>query len=1028
MAKKTNLTASNLRLRTSVLAVASALTLTALPVATEAAGLGKVNVFSALGQPLRAELEVFATREELAGMKAQLASQDAFKQAGVDFAPSLSGITLAVDKRPNGQAIIRLTSTKPINDPFVDLLLELNWPTGRLIREYTFLLDPPEFTSKATAASAPAIARPVAVARQTVDTRPLEDKPARPAPYRGRTSESVQKPMDGGSTYEVRRGETLGKIASELRPDGVSLDQMLLALFRANQDAFDHGNINRLKAGKILSVPDKAALESIPREEAKTVIAAQSSDWGAYRRKLAGVAGDLPSREEVPRQQAAGRITTRVEDRAGPSSEPKDQLKVSKTDLAGVKPLPASRRTDEDLIAKEKALKDANERLASLERNVAELQRLVELKSQTLADLERQAAGKTTPPVEARKMPEEPRPANLAAAPLPAPTASAVPAPVKAEPPPAAAAGVTVAKPADQQLTDGKPAEALVKPEEVKPEVKVEVAPPAPPPPPQPAEQPKPKPVVVTPPEEPGFIEDVLGSTAFLAGGGAIAALLAAYWLAKRRRPSNAEVPLGATSTLSPLSEAMVAKSVFNSAGGQSVDTSDSMVQTDFSQAGPGSIDTDEVDPVAEADVYMAYGRDAQAEEILLEARQKDPRRYAIHLKLLEIYLNRQDLKPFSKLATELHDATGGVGAEWEKAVAMGLQLDPSNPLYGAAAQTQPAPRDAALAGTAAAAFALQDTLVKPPAKPPEVPVLVDVPPVQTAVAWSPAEEAKLQPSDLADLDFDLGSSEPAPRPPAQVDDGYLETTLSFPNTVEGDALDFDLADTTSIPAVVEAPGPQLVEDATSLAVTMLVGADSLPSAPEPGVGLDFEFDLGQEVPGESNWGVTTLTRAETDEEVLDIGSPNAEALDEALEFDVRLTESTVLGEAMQHPAFDMSSISLDLAEPDVEDRAEASTPNISPEFSFEADQEDTLVNPNFSVQQSQTEPNSVFDFATAADAGTESLISAGEEVATKMDLARAYQEMGDIEGARELLQEVANEGDTAQREAARALLAGLRD
>jgi pilus assembly protein FimV len=1030
VAKKINHTARNLSLRTSVLAVASALTLATLPVATEAAGLGKVNVFSALGQPLRAELEVFATREELAGMKAQLASQDAFKQAGVDFAPSLSGITLVVDKRPNGQAIIRLTSTKPINDPFVDLLLELNWPTGRLIREYTFLLDPPEFASKATGAAAPAIARPVAVARQTVDTRPLEDKPARPAPYRGRASESVQKPMDGGSTYEVRRGETLGKIASELRPEGVSLDQMLLALFRANQDAFDHGNINRLKAGKILSVPDKAALESIPREEAKTVIAAQSSDWGAYRRKLAGVAGEFPSRDEAPRQQAAGKITTRVEDRAGPSSEPKDQLKVSKTDLGGVKPLPASRRTDEDLIAKEKALKDANERLASLERNVAELQRLVELKSQTLADLERQAAGKTAPVAEVRKAPEEPRPANTA--PLPAPTASAVPAPVKAEPPPAAATGVAAAKPADQ-TSDGKPAEALAKPEEVKPEVKVEVAPP--PPPPQPAELPKPKPVVVTPPEEPGFIEDLLGSTAFLAGGGAIAALLAAYWLAKRRRPSDAEVPLGTTSTLSPLSEAMVGKSVFHSAGGQSVDTSDSMVQTDFSQAGPGSIDTDEVDPVAEADVYMAYGRDAQAEEILLEAKQKDPRRYAIHLKLLEIYLNRQDLKPFAKLATELHDATGGVGAEWEKAVAMGLQLDPSNPLYGAAAQTAPALRDAALAGAAAAALASQDTLVKSPARPPEVPALVDVPAVPTAVAWSAAEEAKLQPSDLADLDFDLGSSEPAPRPPAPVDDGYLETTLSFPNTVEGDALDFDLADSSSppsIPAGAQAPGPQLVDDATALAVTMLVGADSLPSAPEPGVGLDFEFDLGQEVPGESNWGVTTLTRAEPEEEVLDIGSPNAEALDEALEFDVRLTESTVLGEAMQHPAFDMSSISLDLAEPEVEDRAATPppsvTPSLTPEFSFEADQEDTLVNPNFSVQQSQTEPNSVFDFATASDVGPESLISSSEEVATKMDLARAYQEMGDIEGARELLQEVANEGDGAQREAARALLAGLRD
>ena len=110
----------------------------------------------------------------------------------------------------------------------------------------------------------------------------------------------------------------------------------------------------------------------------------------------------------------------------------------------------------------------------------------------------------------------------------------------------------------------------------------------------------------------------------------------------------------------------LVANSVFRSTGGQSVDTSHSMAQTDFSQAGPGSIDTDDVDPVAEADVYMAYGRDAQAEEILLEAKQKEPQRYAIHLKLLEIYLSRRDARPFDTLATELFAATGGVVADWE--------------------------------------------------------------------------------------------------------------------------------------------------------------------------------------------------------------------------------------------------------------------------------------------------------------------------------------------------------------------------
>jgi pilus assembly protein FimV len=264
--------------------------------------------------------------------------------------------------------------------------LELNWPNGRLLREYTFLLDPPEFAARSTTAALP-VTRPVVAARPA--DRPSPDERL-PRASRARASE--QRPVSAeavSDTYEVQRGETLSTIAAGLRPQGVSLDQMLLGLFRANPDAFDRGNINRLKAGKILSIPDPATLAAIPRNEAKTVVVAQSADWGVYRRKLAGVAAEVPAREEGGRQQAAGKVTTRVEDRSGPATEPKDQLKVSKTEIPGAPPPPSTRRTDEDLIAKEKALQDANERLASLERNVAELKRLVELKSQSLADLEK---------------------------------------------------------------------------------------------------------------------------------------------------------------------------------------------------------------------------------------------------------------------------------------------------------------------------------------------------------------------------------------------------------------------------------------------------------------------------------------------------------------------------------------------------------------------------------------------------------------------------------------------------------------
>jgi len=282
-------TANKFSLRTSALAVASTLVFAAAPWATaEAAGLGRLKVLSALGQPLRAEVEVFASREELSGMKVQLAGPDEFKRAGVDYSSTLLGISFAVAKGQNGQPVIKLSSDRPINDPFVDLLLELNWPSGRLIRDYTFLLDPPDFASRAASAAPPAVVtRPVAPARSVAEARPIEARPAaRAEPPRPPLPAAPQGAAGAGGSYEVRRGDTLSKIARETQPAGVSLDQMLVALFRANQGAFDRGNMNRLRAGKILSIPDKGTLEAVSPDEARQVVLAQSSDWGPIARSL----------------------------------------------------------------------------------------------------------------------------------------------------------------------------------------------------------------------------------------------------------------------------------------------------------------------------------------------------------------------------------------------------------------------------------------------------------------------------------------------------------------------------------------------------------------------------------------------------------------------------------------------------------------------------------------------------------------------------------------------------------------------
>src|SRR6185436_6416273 len=157
---------------------------------------------------------------------------------GIEYSPTLVSLRVVLDRR-DGRPLLRLTSVRPIDDPFLDVIIELQWATGRLVREYTFLLDPPQYREKPPAAAAPApssaqVARPIPTpAPAAPEARPL---PVRPS-------------GDAAGTYEVKRGDTLGKIARENKPEGVTMQQMLVALYRANQSAFIRGNMNLVRAG-----------------------------------------------------------------------------------------------------------------------------------------------------------------------------------------------------------------------------------------------------------------------------------------------------------------------------------------------------------------------------------------------------------------------------------------------------------------------------------------------------------------------------------------------------------------------------------------------------------------------------------------------------------------------------------------------------------------------------------------------------------------------------------------------------------
>lgn len=961
-----------LGLRVSVAAVASSLAFLAIPGQVSAAGLGKVVVFSALGQPLRAEIEVNATAAELSGMRAQLASQEAFKQAGLDYTTSLRGITFTLDRRAGKKPVIRVASDTPISEPLVDVLVELNWPTGRLVREYTFLLDPPEVALKnprvATVPVASATSSPRQPALASSSSSSIsEETRARamaavqgqgyariasgsqaPAPamsVKTRTASAPAANTGGGSgdTYVVKQGDTLRKIAGETRPDGVTLEQMLIGLLRANQQAFGGGNMNRLKTGKTLTIPDKGTVESISPREARRIVATQTAEWHAYRSRLASIAAKSPAADSEARQGVAGKITAKVEDRFPEPGESGDQVKVSGSGAGKSGRGQGAGR--EDAIARDKALKEANERVAMLEQNVAKLQQLLELKDQTLAELQKQAdttQGKSAAPASEPTRPavvEPPKPALESSA---APTLLAA---GSAEPPiDAAQSPTTPTVPASQPETQ---AQTAVPSAEAQPAAE---EPPAPKRPVAPSQPPAP---------EPGFFESLLEDPMLLAGGGGILALLLGGWLFLRHRKSNN----AGQSSLDPLSLStpsvsgsnLTANSVFRNTGGQSVDTSHTS-QTDFSQASPGSIDTEEVDPVEEADVYMAYGRDAQAEEILLEAKRKEPFPTAINLKLLEIYANRKDAKQVDAVAKELYAATGGRGADWEKAVTIGQRFAPENPLFGG------------VTSNPAASMASRDPVTATPSTPPagsaplQQATAVAASSVASGSANTKSEASSLFETtlDMSSLDFDLGAGKT---------DAAGQVAASATRT---QALDFSL-DTP--PASQAQPQPAAKEPLSTSSASSV---------------LDFSLP-------ESGTDQTPAPKA-------DATAPLANDL----EFDVDLTASTFLGNQMPRPDSEVAS------------RANASA---SPKTSSI-----DMSSIDLNLEATQPVARVMGDGATqsAAVVNPESGVGTNEDVSTKLDLAKAYEEMGDVDGARELLREVAKEGNSEQREKANELLARL--
>ena len=948
----------------------------------EAAGLGRLTVQSALGQPLRAEVEVTSVSpDEAESLKARIASPEAFSRVGLQYKEALSGVRMDVENR-GGRYFIKVTSSRPINDPFVDLVVELSWASGTFSREYTFLLDPPTqqnanqanrsgnapVAGAATAAAATGAAASGSNAVRTIDpatgrlvnqergaqgrsqaaSQPTEAKQQPAAQAQGGRDASSE-----GGTVTVGQGETLGMIAARVRPASATLDQTIVAIYRTNPTAFIQNNPNLIRQGRTLTIPSEGEIAAIDSTEAGRQLRMAARDFRSYKERMAGTTPEVASGNGS--STASGAISAKVDDERNGQAGSQDRLELSRSE--GGKDEQGSAvgaRDAEAQVAREAALKEANSRIAELEKNVGALKSMLELKDKSLADLQaqlekargagaqvsgtvaaaataaadkaRDAASKVADKAAAEKAAAEKAVAEKAAqtkaaADKLAAEAKAAADKVAAEKAAAekaaadkaaaekaaaekaaadkaaadkaaadkAAAEKAAADKAAAEQDQSKPAEGADKDavERAAADAKAEVERVTN----GDADKSKdmPKPAPVNDGEEQGGLIEGLSQNSLLLPGLGVAALAAGlgFWMLRRRRREDD----GFSDSIS--ADEFSANSLFGTTGGQSVDTMTgaSTQITTISESTPT-----EVDPIAEAEVYIAYGRETQAEEILREALKRQPERQAIRLKLLEIYSGRKDTVAFGQMAREMHDMTGGLNEEWSKVVQMGAALDPDNALYGDGTADLAAPSPVAspaadvggMAAAGAAGVAGMAAAAEPQHAEPEAP-------------------AVSSPSMDEGLAFDGGYNKPA----AEAESKPVQT---FQSTRSG--------------PLSAMPGVEL-----------------------PSLDLDAPLDLDE--------GPSTVTD---------------------LNIDTTITESLDMGHASGGEGDGLGAIGLDLS------------------------------------------PSTISGPITMSGAAS----SQWQEMASKLDLASAYVEIGDKEGARELLEEVINGGDAAQQQRARELLADL--
>ena len=1059
------------RVRKLVLAIAAASALTSGM--AHALGLGEISLKSALNQPLDAEIELLEVRD-LGGNEVlpSLAAVEEFNKVGVDRPYFLTDLKFTPVLKPNGKSVIRVTSSKPVREPYLNFLIEVLWPNGRLLREYTVLLDPPLYSPQTVVAATPRLPQAAPLAPRVSAPAPV----SRPQPSASAPGARAAAPVASsapsrleGDQYRVGRDDTLWDIAAQARPSGaLSVHQTMLAIQDLNPNAFLDGNINRMKSGQVLRLPSEEQIRSRSQADALAQVAAQNSAWregravqpvAAAARQLDATrrseAGNAPAQAPVEDNlrlvsAASGKSTSGSDSGAAADSQGlADKLALNQESLA------TSQRENQEL----------KERLGDLQSQLDKLQRLIELKNEQLAKLQGGLAADAATPAAADSAPAAgAEAAPVAAAAVQPADESTTEAPLENKPQ-ADAAGSADAAAAPAPGAESAADAAVPVAAESKPAAPVAAAPkPAP-------AKPAVPPAAPAPVYEPSLVDEVLANPLLLAAGGGALALLAGLGLLAGSRRKARKQAEDEAQLFQEVGELPGAKG-----GTSAVAESAEAALPAQGPAAAGGAPLASADPLGEAEMYSTYGRFTQAAEILRNAVNEEPQRADLRLKLMEVYAEMGDREGFVRQEAELGEI-GGAQPQIDQLRARYPQILASG---------------AAIAGGVALAAAVDGLDGE-----------TDGQQAQDAVASrspQPDDEFSFDDLSLDDLSLDAAPGE-ASASSTELNEGFdlslddLEAELerelaansgaALEQPLELDELTLDgLAgepggNLASLELAAAAPGAAAsVAESDDLAFDLDLAALELPASGQVASQLagedDFDFALDESLANEAaapgnvaqsdedlfaeldqlsldeplqDTGAGAAQSddalmAELDQMVLDAPLATApQATDETDDFllelaDLELNEPVAAPLAAAGGEAEMTALA-ELDDLELELQALSGT---EVEQDLDAAFDEFLAQSELPVAGAADVPAAapaaqalaelpaldelVIEPATALTGEEDfNFLADTDETATKLDLARAYIDMGDADGARDILDEVLKEGSTSQQQEAREMM-----